>query len=466
MKHVLYRILPILLAALLCVPSFAAARAEETDSSLEIDTPYYIVVDASDPSVVFFERGADEKAIPGSTMKIMTCILALELCDDLDGTLVTATGAAANMKQTNSLMGVIKGEVLTMRQLIYGLMLESGNDAAMLIAQTLGGDVEGFVQIMNAKAVELGMVNTCFANASGAYRGTQFSTARDMAILTCYAMQNERFAEIVSTVHYTIPANNVRRRDLEMTNSNELISNPPDSATFYDLAIGVKTGSTEQGGKCLASAARYEGGTVVAILLGLKEGGSKNKRMNTVYLESKKLLDLALKQGYQSATPADLHLDVPTSVSVLGGEKASAAVSIEGEPTARLPLAVIERIQADPSLVTASADLRELTAPVSMGDPVGSVVYTYGGKTLFTAEFAAAEDVPLPVTPAPASAALITPVPASANDGVSQTSARTFPLLAALIALALLLCAVIVFFILHDRKKKRLAAKKRKRNRE
>lgn len=110
-------------AAILLPVSAALADDEEPLSGIE--TPYYIVVDQNDPSVVLFERNADETTIPGSTMKIMTCILTLELCDDLDQQ-ITATGQAATLKDTNSLMGVIKGETLTVRELLYGLMLESG----------------------------------------------------------------------------------------------------------------------------------------------------------------------------------------------------------------------------------------------------------------------------------------------------------------------------------------------------
>ena len=105
-----------------------AALAEETDPMDNLEVPNCIVVDQNDPTIVLYERNADDKSIPGSTMKIMTCILAIELCKDLEQE-VTITGQAASLKETNSLMGVIRGETLTVRQLLYGLMLESGNDA-------------------------------------------------------------------------------------------------------------------------------------------------------------------------------------------------------------------------------------------------------------------------------------------------------------------------------------------------
>ncbi|HQQ40920.1 MAG TPA: serine hydrolase, partial [Clostridia bacterium] len=254
------------------------ARAEETDPLENLEVPNCIVVDQNDPTIVLYERNADDKSIPGSTMKIMTCILSIELCTDLEQK-VTITGQAASMKDTNSLMGVIRGEELTVRELLYGLMLESGNDAALMLALTFGGSVEGFAELMNQKAAELGMTNTYFINASGAYKSGQYSTARDMAILTCYAMKNELFRTLASTVHYTIEPNNVRKRSMEMTNSNKLISDPEDSSLFYEYATGVKTGSTELGGKCLVASATKDGASVIAVMLGVAEGGSKLARM-------------------------------------------------------------------------------------------------------------------------------------------------------------------------------------------
>ncbi|MEZ4628314.1 MAG: serine hydrolase, partial [Eubacteriales bacterium] len=165
----------------LLMAAFTLLSAQPTISNdppdVELVAPYYIVVDADDPSIVFYERDPDEKCIPASTMKIMTCILTLEHVQDYNE-LVEVTKQAANLKDSNSLMHVFAREKLTVDQLLHGLMLVSGNDAALLLATHIAGSVEAYCELANAKAAELGMVNTHFLNASGAYRGGQFSTAR------------------------------------------------------------------------------------------------------------------------------------------------------------------------------------------------------------------------------------------------------------------------------------------------
>lgn len=448
-------------AAILLPVSAALADDEEPLSGIE--TPYYIVVDQNDPSVVFFESNADERTIPGSTMKIMTCILTLELCDDLDQQ-ITATGQAATLKETNSLMGVIKGETLTVRELLYGLMLESGNDAALLLAQTLGGSVEGFAALMNKKAADLGMENTHFVNASGAYKSGQYSTARDMAVLTCYAMQNEMFRALVSTVNYTIEPNDMRSRSLKMTNSNKLISDPEDSDLFYSYATGVKTGSTELGGKCLVSSASRDGGSVVAVLMGLTEGGSKVSRMSQVYRESITLMDLALTTGYVDVSAEELGIVCDLEAPVVCGQQETVKVDAVFSPeTIHVSNASMETIKADVSKITVITQYEALTAPVRAGDLCGTAMFQYNGETLFTASLTAAEDVSyesqiLAIEPEP------TAVPQAQDDEKSDLLFK-LPLWewCVILGVAAVLLTVALVLQINGRKKKMQGQKSRKK---
>ncbi len=443
----------------------SSALAEETDPMDDLEVPNCIVVDQNDPSIVLYERNADEKSIPGSTMKIMTCILSIELCTDLEQK-VTITGQAASLKETNSLMGVIRGESLTVRELLYGLMLESGNDAALMLALTFGGSVEGFAELMNQKATELGMTNTHFINSSGAYKSGQYSTARDMAILTCYAMQNELFRTLVSTVHYTIEPNDVRTRAMEMTNSNKLISDPADSSLFYEYATGVKTGSTELGGKCLVASASKDGASVVAVMLGVTEGGSKLARMSKVYQDAKKVMDLALTERYVSVT-AENWVSRCFYREVEGGTETSVQANASfAEATVRLPDLVIEKIKADPSLVTVSSDICALTVPVYEGDICGSVVYTYCDQTLFTAELTAKSGIAAPSAEpvvTAASAALPTPEPAAAEKEQSGMPAWEIALIA--LACAAVILIGVVGYLEYKTKKKKKKKKRKKTSR-
>ena len=442
------------LLILFSLPSPAYAdETDKTDPAADLDVPCLIVVDQSDPSVVLYEKNADQRCIPGSTMKIMTCILSLELCEDLEQK-VTVTAQAALLKDSNSLMGVIKGEELTVRQLLYGLMLMSGNDAALLLAQTLGGDVEHFVELMNEKAAELGMEHTHFINPSGAYKRDQFSTARDMAVLTCYAMRNERFREIVATVHYSIGSSGVRNRTLNMTNSNKLISDPADSRLFYEYATGVKTGSTAQGGKCLVASASKNGAGVVAVLLGVTEGGSKLDRMSTVYEDAITIMDLALTEQFVSVSPADLGLDFDRSLPITGAETKSAQL----RPSFTTDSVVLSRIQAErimanPELVQCETDVSFLNAPLTKGDSYAKAVYRINGKELFFADLIAVSSIDSGSASLSVST-LATPAPATEPESEHRLI-QFLPDWALYAAASFLLGAIAVFVFCSVKKRKR-----------
>ena len=382
---------------LLLISSFPSAAEEGgPDLSESILAPYYIVVDSSDPSIVFYEHDADARAIPGSTMKIMTCILILENCPDLEERVIISR-KAANMKDSNSLMHVISGEDLSVRELLYGLMLESGNDAALTLAVYLDETVEAFAERMNAKAEELGMTNTHFLNASGAYKSGQYSTARDMATLACYAMQNETFRTIVSTPYYTVPPNQKRNKELKMINGNDLIVPNEKNRQYYPEAVGVKTGSTENGGKCLVSAATRNGQTAIAVLLGATEGGSKLQRMNRVFKDSARLLDMALSEQYSEFPIAQLPIELD-----LETEQGRLRYSLQAdlkEDTIFLPNPILQQILSDPGILTVHADTGELSGK-NAGDKAGRLQILLQDRVLFDGAFTVT-DVEAPITPSP-----------------------------------------------------------------
>lgn len=416
------------------------ALADDEDPLESLDVPCLIVVDQSDPSVILYEKNPDQRCIPGSTMKIMTCILSIELCEDLDEE-ITATAQASLLKDSNSLMGVIKGETLTIRQLLYGLMLESGNDAALLLAQNLGGSTTDFVRLMNEKAASLGMSNTHFVNPSGAYKSDQYSTARDMAVLTCYAMKNATFREIVSTVHYTIEPNNVRKRALEMYNSNKLISDPSDSRLFYEYATGVKTGSTAQGGKCLVASASKDGAGVVAVLLGVLDGGSKVVRMTKVYEDAKSIMDLALTQQFVSVTPADLGLNQEIILPIAGDMTETISLTpVFLSDSIRIARSQADQVKANPDLVTVTTNEKKISLPVTEGDECAQAVYRLNGRDLFTAKLIATQ-----TKQASVSSVEISTIPATPSQEGVHSDAKTKTVLPVWLLPILISVIVVVF---------------------
>jgi len=409
------KVLSLLMAACMLLPTTATISNDPPD--VELIAPYYIVVDADDPSIVFYERAPDEKCIPASTMKIMTCILTIENVKDYTE-LVEVTKQAANLKDSNSLMGVFAREKLSVDQLLHGLMMVSGNDAALLLATHIAGSVEAYTELANAKAAELGMVNTHFLNASGAYRGGQYSTARDMAILTAYALKSEKFRELIATKEYTIIPNDVRKREDTLVNSNRLISDDPATSEVYtDLCIGGKTGSTVIGGKCLVAAGELDGARIVVVQIGADDLQSYDvhRRMPKLFGNAKFLLEYTLNNDYAPVSPTSLGFDYHEDVTP-SGQTNSFPVSTQFDEDAvrRLPKAMAEALDKDPSKMEVTTELEKDLADAKAGDVVGTIFCSYEGRALFSGNLVADTDaVP---TPSPtAELAVITPEPVADN---------------------------------------------------
>ena len=393
--------LSILLTAMMLLPAASTATPKTAPPDADIIAPYYIVVDADDPSIVFYEKAADDRCIPASTMKIMTCILTLENVKDLDDTVVI-TKQAASMKETNSLMHVLAGETLSIRQLLYGMMLVSGNDAAMTLANYVAGSVASFAVLANAKAAELGMTSTHFTNASGAFNGKQYSTARDMALLMSYALKNEMFRTLISTARYTIEPNDVRKEPLELVNSNRLISDETDSDCYSPLCIGGKTGSTDRGGDCLVAVGQLDGARVITVLIGADDSNHRdaNKRMPHVFQNGKLFIEYTLQNDYVTVTPDSLGLTYQDEVTSSGMVSPLLVSAQFDEGTqGRLPKAIADKLAADPSALEKTTELSEDLSNILPGDTVGTISYTYQGRALFSGNLVAAAESPAFATP-------------------------------------------------------------------
>lgn len=198
---------------------------------------------------VLYEKNPDQQALIASTTKIMTALLVCEQCNVLDRMRIPKEAVGIE----GSSIYLQEGEVLTIQELLYGLMLHSGNDAAVALAIYCGGTVEGFARLMNDKAHKLGMRNTHFVNPNGLDSPGHYSTARDMAVLAAYAMENPIFAQTVST-------KNVSILNRSLKNHNKLLWR-------VDGADGVKTGFTKAAGRILVSSAMRGGRRLVAVTI-------------------------------------------------------------------------------------------------------------------------------------------------------------------------------------------------------
>ena len=223
---------------------------------------------------VLWERNSKEPMAMASTTKIMTAIIALE--NGNPGDIVTVSKKAASAPEVN--MDLTAGEQLTLEALLYALMLQSYNDSAVAIAEHIGGDVEGFCSLMSEKAVSLGAENTVFETPNGLDAGDHHSTAYDMALITQYALQNEKFMDIINTSHITVQSD---KRAYALYNKNRLL-------TEYSGANGVKTGFTGKAGQCFVGAAKRDDMQLISVVLasGWGDAGKEQK-----WIDTKRLLD-------------------------------------------------------------------------------------------------------------------------------------------------------------------------------
>lgn len=303
-----------------------------------------------------------ERLPMASTTKIMTGLLACE-SGQLDKT-VTVPAEALTVE--GSSMGLVPDEQLTLRELTYGLMLESGNDAANSIAMLLGGSIDGFAARMNAKACALHLTNTHFANPSGLGADGHYTTALDLARLGAYAMNNPDFAQIVGTRRTTIPYNGIQNART-LVNHNDLLGS-------YEGEIGIKTGFIKKSGRCLVSCARRGGVTLVLATLNDPDDWHDHAALldqGFAVLQMHTLLTVPVERrvrvtgGVQSTVTA--RCDVPVSAALRENEVGEATMQVH------LP--------------------GKVAAPVQAGQKLGELRYLLGGREIAHGDLLAAAAV-------------------------------------------------------------------------
>lgn len=223
-------------------------------ANLQLSAQASVVIEANSGRIIY-GNNQDEKLSMASTTKIMTSLLALENCElDIE---FCVTDEMVQVEGTS--MGLVGGDYVTMRAIVYGMLLQSGNDAANVAAYIMSGSIQEFSKLMNERAEKIGMKNTNFVTPSGLDADEHYSTAYDMALLGAEAIKNETFAEICSSksarVSYGNPA---YLRTL--SNHNKFLSQ-------YEGAFGIKTGFTKKSGRCLVTAVERDGVTLVAVTL-------------------------------------------------------------------------------------------------------------------------------------------------------------------------------------------------------
>ena len=245
---------------------------ESTDEPI-INSRIGVIYDRKSGRVIW-GKNDNKRVAMASTTKIMTCIIVLENANLNEEVTVSSRAAGTG----GSRLELKKGDKITIHDLLYGLMLRSGNDAAVALAEHVGGDKEGFAKLMNNKAKELGLKDTHFVTPHGLDNPEHYTTAYELAQITDYALKNETFAKIVNTKDYTISINGYSKG---LTNTNELLG-------YLQGVNGVKTGFTNNAGRCLVTSVNRNNFEIITVVL-----GADTKKIRTA--DSIKLIEYAYK---------------------------------------------------------------------------------------------------------------------------------------------------------------------------
>lgn len=328
---------------------------------------------------ILYDKNSNERMFPASTTKILTAILVLENCD-LNEIVTASYDAVMSIPEGYVTANIDGDEQLTVEQLLQLLLVHSANDTANVLAEYVGGSIESFVSMMNTKVNELGLTNTHFTNAYGLQDDNHYTTAYDLSVIMQYCLKNDDFRRIAGSASCSIPATN--KSDVRSyTSTNQLLV--PSNPNYYSYVTVGKTGFTTEAGECLVSCAYKNDLELICVVL----GGTVVDGVSTRFSESKTLYEYGFNNFSLKniANPGDIitQIEVPNATS----------------DTKSLELAFTDSIYA---LVNTS-DLEtnytpeiqlhsDISAPITQGDVLGSVVYTIDGIQ-YTSDIVATHNV-------------------------------------------------------------------------
>ncbi|MBR2724973.1 MAG: D-alanyl-D-alanine carboxypeptidase [Ruminococcus sp.] len=379
----LFRVLSFVLMLVVLLFSALSVSAVSFDYSEPLESETVLLVNM-DTGIPVLEKNADMVRYPASLTKIMTYIVAYENIEDVYNTRVEIRQEVLNpLLGTGSSMSGLDykvGESVTVIDLLYCMMVNSGNDAALVLADYVGkGDTDKFVEMMNAKAKELGCENTHFVNPHGLHDADHYSTARDLYKITTYALALPLFAEITNTATYYCEGD-----DYPLVTTNYMIDVNRGGDYYYTYAKGVKTGTTDEAGRCLITTGIADGYAYMCICMGAPY---ENSDHNGAMTDAKGLLRWALTQLELARTLVTETPGCEVNVNFSNDTDSILLYPIENVYSI-LPK---ERNEEDVKLVCDAPE--SVDAPVKKGDVIGSVTVYYKDDALKTVDLVAGEDV-------------------------------------------------------------------------
>lgn len=373
-----------LLVSLFVTPT--ASALEDPD----IQAGAALLMDANTGAVVY-AKNEHQEMYPASLTKIMTALLVFEAIEDgkltLDTEVTAMETAFTGLSSDGSSANIKVGEVMTVEQLLYCMMVVSANEACDILAEAVSGSVSAFVNAMNAKAAELKCENTHFVNPNGLHDSQHYTTAWDLYLITKAAMEYDDFMRIADTGDITLPATNLSEpRSLHST--NYLISVWRSRGYINKNAHGIKTGSTSEAGHCLVSSATKGSLSFISVLLGCERLELEGGEIRTMsFYETNRLFDWAFNNfSYQTILEADeFPKEVSVSLSKIEHVTVHPARDVEVLFPNDLTPEELERT------ITLNADPVE--APVKSGQVLGTIALSYDGHVYATENLLALNDV-------------------------------------------------------------------------
>lgn len=363
MKKIIKIISFVMLSSIILTCGMTVGAAEQKNENINAKSA--VLMDAN-TGTLLFEMNKDERLPPASVTKIMTLLLVFEALENnvikLDDILQVSENAAS---MGGSQIFLEPGEKMSVEDLIKSVVIASANDAAVTLAEHIGGSEEAFVYSMNKRAKELGMNNTYFENATGLDDDTtmHLTTAYDIALMSRELLKHEKIME-----YTTIWMDTVRNGEFGLSNTNKLIR-------FYKGATGLKTGSTSKAGFCISATAKRENLHLISVIMGSESSQTRNAAAT-------KLLDLGFAK-YEIFFKEDINID---PIKVCGGKKDYINTAFDGKEI------IIPKGKSNNVEIVISKK-EELNAPVKKGEVVGSIIYKLDGEIIDEAEIYSSESV-------------------------------------------------------------------------
>ena len=367
--------------------SVDAAKALESQVQV-VETAKAVVVYERNSGTMIYYWNADSRIYPASMVKLMTALVALDSADISQKVMITQ--GALNRVPIGALsMGLKAGEELTLEQLLYCMMVASSNDAAVVIAQYVGGSQEGFIAKMNEKARELGCTDTSFSNVHGLHSEQTYTTARDVCRILLAGLEDSRFRDMFTAKTYTIPATALSEERTIRSTNNMMLS----SREHYDERVtGGRTGATDAAGRCIAVTAETNGMELVCVLMGAEPTYSEDKQVVLRYGSFEEMAEL-LDYAFESYTLHQLAAEgqILTQMEVVNG-----ANHVAVQPNSSLLIAL--PVDVDLQTLRWEFESNTMTAPVEAGQEAGAVQVWYEGICLGQTQLVTANAVDVETT--------------------------------------------------------------------